>query len=152
MNLQYVQVKAAIFTSLGPYYPHCDLNTLQWPTVHLLLQIPVSATCLCVSPVIRAVWWPPIPALTLHPPAKAPRGPDHGEANMWFELTSQKQAIHTWGCLRSPTARCSPCVLSNCECVCAELIVFVCTHLCDCMPVSCNVCVVLILQQEIRVN
>lgn len=43
---------------------------------------------------------------------------------MWFELASQKPALHTWGCVRNPRARWSgsACVVCNCErranCVC----------------------------------
>ena len=33
-----------------------DPDTLQRPTVHLLPQISIGATCLCVSLVIGAVW------------------------------------------------------------------------------------------------
>lgn len=50
------------------------------------------------------------------PSVKSPRGPDHSKANIWFELTSQKQALHTWGWLRSHRARWSAYVVSNCLC------------------------------------
>ncbi len=96
-----------------------DPDTLQRPTVHLLPQISIGATCLCVSPDMGAVWWPRPPS---PPSVKSPRGPDHSEVNMWFELASQKQALHTWGCQLSPTAH-----WSNTECV---LIVFVCVRAC----------------------
>lgn len=35
---------------------------------------------------------PPPPSVPPSPPVKSHRGPDHSQANMWFELASQKQA------------------------------------------------------------
>lgn len=76
-----------------------DADTLQRSTVHLLPQIYIGAACLCVSPAIRSVQSPSPLALypASLPSVKSPRGPDHSEANMWFELASQKQALRTWG-------------------------------------------------------
>ena len=70
------------------------------------------------------------------PSVKSPRGPDHSEANMWFELASQKQALHTWGCLRSSLV--SLCSLCVCLCVCMLVCQFLslwrgCVCVCVCV-------------------
>lgn len=143
-----------------------DPGTLRWSTVHLLPQIYIGAACLCVSPAIRSEQSPSPLTLYPLPSVKSPRGPDHGEANMWFELASQKQALHTWGCVCIPRARWSSlaCVIYNREYVFVQLIVFVCVlaqtyaSFCVCsyvnfgeVPCAC-VWIVLILQQEARVS
>lgn len=90
-----------------------------------------DARCTCYPRSLSVLLvWRPHPSAPPHPlfsplsPVKSPRGPDHSKANMWFELASQKPALHTWGCVRNPRARWSgsACVVCNCErranCVC----------------------------------
>lgn len=113
----------------------CQLRPRHTPATHGALVTPDRYRC--YLPVLQCnrgclatpPQHPPHPP-TPHPlfsslsPVKSPRGPDHSKANMWFELASQKPALHTWGCVRNPRARWSgsACVVCNCErranCVC----------------------------------
>lgn len=134
--------RAAIPTHSSDLYCTCYL----WSVSVLLACASALLSGLCSLCRLPLPSTPPLPSV------KSPRGPDHSEANMWFELASQKQALRTWGWVCVPRARWSSlaCVVYNREYVFVQLIVFMCV-LHKCMPVSLCVCMWILLMFHVLV-
>lgn len=121
----------------------CQLRPRHTPATHGALVTPDRYRCYlpvrqcCNRGCLATPPQRPHPLSSPLSPVKSPRGPDHSKANMWFELASQKPALHTWGCVRNPRARWSgsACVECNCErrancvCVCVTVFINICQFL-----------------------